>query len=80
MEGPVHVDGKRYQTPEILPEMPAFATTPAEDLAAIMTYIRQEWGHRASPVEPGLVGRTRVMGQGKVTPWKEEELLNNVVQ
>ena len=64
MEGPVHVDGKRYQTPEILPEMPAFATTPAEDLAAIMTYIRQEWGHRASPVEPGLVGKDQSYGSG----------------
>ena len=75
MEGPVNVNGKNYQTPDILPVMPAFATTPAEDLAAIMTYIRQEWGHNASPVDPGLVGKIRVMSQGKITPWTVEELL-----
>lgn len=74
MEGAVEVNNKIYDAPEILPIMPAFATTPPEDLAAIMTYIRQEWGHNASPVNPGMVGRIRVLSQGKITPWTVEEL------
>jgi mono/diheme cytochrome c family protein len=75
IEGALEVNGKLYDSPEILPAMPAFATTPPEDLAAIMTYIRQSWGHNAAPVKPGTVGRIRVFSQGKVTPWTAEELL-----
>ena len=75
MEGPVEVNGRVYDVPEILPVMPAFATTPPEDLAAIMTYIRQEWGHNVSPVKPATVGQIRVLNQGKVKPWTAEELL-----
>jgi mono/diheme cytochrome c family protein len=74
MEGPVEVNERVFAAPDILPAMPAFATTPPEDLAAIMTYIRQEWGHNASPVKPGTVGRIRVLSQGKVKPWTVEEL------
>jgi hypothetical protein len=54
--------------------MPAFASTPAEDLAAVLTYIRQEWGNKASAVKAGTVGRIRVETQGKVAPWTVEEL------
>ena len=76
IEGALEVNGKLYDSPEILPAMPAFATTPPEDLAAIMTYIRQSWGHNAAPVKPGTVGRIRVLSQGKVTPWTANELMN----
>ena len=75
IEGPVEVNGKIYDVPEILPTMPAFATTPPEDLAAIMTYIRQAWGHNASPVNGRTVGGIRIRTQGKVTPWTATELL-----
>ncbi|GJM30214.1 MAG: hypothetical protein DHS20C17_28490 [Cyclobacteriaceae bacterium] len=74
MEGPVKIKGKLYDTPDILPVMPAFANTPAEDLAAVMTYIRQEWGNMASEIKPGDVGTIRVQTQGKVTPWTADEL------
>ena len=76
MEGPVEVNGKVYQSGDIMGVMPSFNSTPAGDLAAIMSYIRQEWGHRANPVEASTVGRMRVMTQGKVTPWTAEELQN----
>jgi len=74
MEGPLEVNGRNYDTPDILPVMPAFANTSANDLAAVMTYIRQEWGNNANEIEPGLVGKIRVQTQGKVTPWTVEEL------
>lgn len=74
MEGPVTVAGKEYDVPEILPAMPSFSTYDAEKLAAIMTYIRREWGHRAEPVSPRTVSRIRVQNQGRLTPWTEEEL------
>lgn len=75
LEGPIEVNGKKYDSPEILPEMPSFASTSAEDLAAVMTYIRKEWGHNASPIDAGTVGGIRVSSQGKVIPWTEVELL-----
>lgn len=75
MEGPVQVNGKAYDTPEILPVMPSFSTMDNVDLAAIMTYIRREWGHTADPVDAGTVGGIRYRSQGKVTPWRVEELM-----
>ena len=75
MEGPVEVNGKIYDKPDILPVMPAFATTPAEEIAAVLTYIRQEWGNQASAIESRTVASTRVTTQGKVNPWKATELL-----
>lgn len=74
MEGPVTVNGKVYQTPEILPVMPSLSTIDNNDLAAIMTYIRQEWGHDAAPVSAGLVGGIRYRTQGKIVPWTAAEL------
>lgn len=75
MEGPLEVNGKSYDAPEILPVMPSFSTMDNGNLAAIMTYIRREWGHTADPVSAGTVGGIRYRSQGKVTPWKAEELM-----
>ncbi len=76
MEGPIEVNGKKYDSPDILPEMPSFASTSADDLAAVLTYIRREWEHNASPIDAGAVGGIRIRSQGKVTPWTSDELLN----
>ncbi|MBX2873836.1 MAG: dehydrogenase [Saprospiraceae bacterium] len=74
MEGPLEVNGKRYDAPDILPVMPSHSVVDDAHIAAILTYIRNEWGHQAGPVKRGLVGKTRVQSQGKVVPWKAEEL------
>jgi mono/diheme cytochrome c family protein/glucose/arabinose dehydrogenase len=74
MEGPLEVAGKKYDAPEILPVMPAHTTLDDAAIASIMTYIRNEWGNVASPVSRRLVGRTRLTSQGRVMPWKVDEL------
>jgi len=74
MEGPLDVNGKHYDVPDILPVMPSHSVVDDAHIAAILTYIRNEWGHKAGPVERSLVGKTRVQSQGKVIPWKAEEL------
>ena len=74
MQGPVTVNNTIYDVPDILPEMPAFSTIENNDLAAIMTYIRNAWGHHAPPIEAGRVGHIRFRSQGKITPWTAEEL------
>ncbi len=74
MEGPVKVAGKKYDTPEILPVMPAHSTMDDAAITAILTYIRNEWGNNAGPISKGTVGTTRNTSQGRVVPWEAEEL------
>lgn len=41
MEGSVTVNGKEYDIPEILPNVPSFTTLQNVDIAAIATYSRK---------------------------------------
>jgi mono/diheme cytochrome c family protein len=43
-------------------------------IAAVLTYIRREWGHTGSPVDAGLVRETRAAAAGRSRPWTTEEL------
>ncbi len=74
MEGPVEVNGQSYGPPEIMPVMPSLSIIQDADLAAVSTYIRRAWGHRAAPVSRGTVSKVRHRMQGKVQPWTVEEL------
>ena len=74
MEGPVNVNGKKYDVPDILPSMPSFATLQDKDIAALVTYIRNSWGHSNQATVPGTATRIRFRTQGKVTPWTASEL------
>ncbi|MEM9674400.1 MAG: c-type cytochrome [Bacteroidota bacterium] len=78
LEGPIRVNGKTYDAPEILPVMPAHSTMDDTELASIMTYIRNAWGNQAEPVPRGLVGKTRHTSQGRVVPWTAEELNQHI--
>lgn len=78
MEGPVDVMGKTYDTPEILPVMPAHSTMDDGSLTAILTYIRNEWGNDAGAVDRRTVGTTRLTSQGRVVPWTAKELDEHV--
>jgi mono/diheme cytochrome c family protein len=74
MEGPVKVNGKEYNIPDILPSMPSFSTLQDQDIAAIATYIRNSWGHSNPAISGRLVGGIRFRTQGKIQPWKASEL------
>ena len=45
-----------------------------EQIAAALTYIRREWGHAASPIEPAAVAQTRKETAGRTRPWTHDEL------
>lgn len=79
MEGPLKVAGQVYDAPEILPVMPAHSTMDDAAITAILTYIRNEWGNSAGPISKGTVGTTRNTSQGRVMPWKAEELKEYVI-
>jgi len=78
IEGPIEVDGKKYDAPEILPVMPSHSTMDDESIAAILTYVRNEWGNQASAISRGLVGGTRHTSQGRVYPWSPAELNKHI--
>jgi mono/diheme cytochrome c family protein len=46
------------------------------DLAAVLTYVRREWGHTASAVEAAAVAATRALTAGRTRPWTDDELLS----
>ncbi len=74
MEGPVTVNEKTYDIPDILPSMPSFTTLQDQDISAIATYIRNSWGNAAEPIKTGTVGHIRFRTQGQITPWTASEL------
>jgi mono/diheme cytochrome c family protein len=56
--------------------MPPFgAALSDEQLAAVLTYLRRDWGHRASPIRPQEVREVRGYTAGRSRPWTEEELM-----
>jgi hypothetical protein len=56
------VDGELYDSPKIQPMMPGLKDNPEyndEDLAAILTYIRNAFRNQASPVPASTIAKAR---------------------
>ncbi len=45
-----------------------------EQIAAVLTYARREWGLRGSPVDPSTVKGVRSSTAGRTRPWTDQEL------
>jgi mono/diheme cytochrome c family protein len=55
--------------------MPPLGAALSDDqIAAALTYIRREWGHTASAVDPATVKEIRALSNGRTRPWTAEEL------
>ena len=55
--------------------MPAWASNlKDEQIAYILTYIRQEWGNQAGPITPEAVASVRKETADRSSPWSDEEL------
>ncbi|MCC5908271.1 MAG: cytochrome c, partial [Balneolaceae bacterium] len=54
--------------------MPAHGFLSDEELAAIMTYMRNTWGNEASLIEPEEVERIRIETEERAELWTPEEL------
>jgi mono/diheme cytochrome c family protein/glucose/arabinose dehydrogenase len=70
LTGPVDVEGVKWQL-----EMPGLPIFTDEDLAGLLTYIRREWEHTASPVAPDEVAAVRTAFKDRTTSWTAAELL-----
>ncbi len=78
LEGAIEINGKKYDKPNILPVMPSHSTMDDGDIAAILTYIRNEWGNVGSVLTGRNVAMNRALSQGRVNPWTPKELNNYV--
>ncbi|QMW04462.1 DUF7133 domain-containing protein [Spirosoma foliorum] len=79
MEGPVEINKRVYDAPDILPVMPAHSTLDDQSITSILMYIRNEWGNNGGPIGKRTVGMTRILAQGRVVPWTAKEL-NKYIQ
>jgi mono/diheme cytochrome c family protein len=74
LAGPVEVKGQQWNL-----AMPAMgAALPDDDLAAVLTYIRQSWGNKASAITPDQVKAARAAVGNRTQPWTADQL--NAVQ
>jgi mono/diheme cytochrome c family protein len=68
-------DGGAAEQGENIPnDMPGHAFLPDDDVAAILTYMRQSWGNNASPVEPGVIHEIRSATSDRRDIWTPDEL------
>lgn len=77
LKGPVTVNGKVYQVPEVQPEMPGLHVNPNftdEKIAAILTYVRNAWSNQASAIDPNTVGMIRKQTLDRKEAYTEREL------
>ena len=69
LTGLIEVEGAKWQL-----EMPALPTLSDEDIAGVLTYIRREWGHGASAIQPGEVAKMRAAFASRSSAWTADEL------
>jgi mono/diheme cytochrome c family protein/glucose/arabinose dehydrogenase len=54
--------------------MPPLGALPDDDIAGVLTYIRREWEHNASPVAPSEIAALRIKYKDRVLPWTAADL------
>jgi mono/diheme cytochrome c family protein len=70
LNGPIKVKGVEWNL-----AMPAMgAALPDEDLAAVLTYMRNAWGNKASEITPEQVKEVRAATASRTQPWTAAEL------
>ena len=67
--GPVKVSGRTWDL--TMPPLPQLSD---EEIAGVLTYIRREWEHTASPVDPKFVHDVRAQDAGRTHGWTADEL------
>ena len=76
MWGKLTVRGKTYDPARGVPPMTAFRDLLKDDeLAAVLTFVRNTWGNKASVIDAQTVARVRAESAGRSVFWKPEELL-----
>lgn len=69
LQGPVEVKGNVYNN-----AMPAWKQLKDSDIAAVLTYIRNEWGNQAEPITADYVATIRDQTASRSEPWTQAAL------
>ncbi|HEY5909592.1 MAG TPA: cytochrome c [Verrucomicrobiae bacterium] len=72
LSGPIKVNGQEYNFGTSMAAMGVGLSD--EDLAAVLTYIRQSWGNNASEITPEQVKAVRAEVGARTQPWTTTEL------
>ena len=67
--GPITVDGVTYNS-----MMPPVAGVSDQDIADVLTYVRQSFGNKSNPVTPDQVKAVRAANAARTAPWNTAEL------
>jgi mono/diheme cytochrome c family protein len=67
----IMLHGKRGPA-NVMPALGALMTD--EQIAAVLTYVRRDWGQTGSAIEPAAVKEIRAETSGRARPWTVEEL------
>lgn len=71
LRGPIQVKGQPFEQPD----MPALGVLDDEQIATVLTYVRNEWGHAYPPISTNAVQRVRNATADRADAWTQEELL-----
>ncbi|WP_390620867.1 PVC-type heme-binding CxxCH protein [Thalassoglobus neptunius] len=75
MWGKMQVRGKIYDPSRGVPPMTAFRDLLNDDeMADVLTFVRNTWGNKASPIDSETVARVRTESSDRTTFWKPEDL------
>jgi mono/diheme cytochrome c family protein len=70
LQGNIKVAGESFNG-----NMPAFGAKLKDDqIAAVLTYIRQEWGNKADAIDAATIAAAREAEKSRSNPWTAEEL------
>ncbi len=76
MWGKITVHGKTYDPARGVPPMTAFRNLlNDEELAAVLTFVRNTWGNTASTISPSTVKRVRAETLDRTRFWNPDDLL-----
>lgn len=74
--GPMEIDGKTYSPEQGVPPMTPFeGLLNDEEIAAVLTYLRNSFGNKSAPITPDHVAKTREATKEKIGFYMVEELL-----
>jgi len=68
--GPIEVAGETFNS--MMP--PWGGTLKDADIAAVLTYVRSQWGNKGAPVTAAKVAAIRAATSSRTTPWTAAEL------
>ena len=69
LRGPVKVGDQTWEL-----DMPHLRILSDNDIANVLTYVRHEWLHDASPVKPQDVAKLRERYKDRLEAWTAQEL------